>query len=83
MACAMYVMQHNLNLFCVLVNRGNLLAENDSKKATSDGHGLTGKIVIDGMDQAKFKCPRNLASSSQFSDCWRPSLHVHLWPDMK
>ena len=77
-----HVMWHNLNLFCVCVGRGNLLSENDSKKATSDGHGLTGKIVIDGMDQSKFKCPRNLASNSQFSECWRPSLHIHPLPDM-
>ena len=78
-----HVMQHNPNLFCVCINRGNVLSENDSKKATSDGHGLTGKIVIDGMDQSKFKCPRNLASNSQFSDCWRPLLHIHTWPEMK
>ena len=28
------------------------------------------------MDQAKFKDPRNLASSSQFSELWRPTLHM-------
>ena len=33
-------------------------------------------ITIDGMDQAKFRCPRNLDSSKEFDSCWRPQLHV-------
>ena len=56
--------------------RGTLLAEKDARKPTSDGVNQVMKITIDGMDQAKFKCPRNLASSSQFSSLWRPQLHV-------
>ena len=48
----------------------------DSKVKTVDGYGLMGKITIDGMDQSKFRCPRNLASSSEFESCWRPQLHV-------
>jgi hypothetical protein len=56
--------------------RGTLLAEKDARKPTSDGVNQVMKITIDGMDQAKFKCPRNLANSSQFSSLWRPQLHV-------
>ena len=32
-------------------------------------------IRIDGMDQAKFKCPRNMESAKMFSTLWRPTLH--------
>lgn len=31
--------------------------------------------IIDGMDQAKFKCPRNLAGKKAFADMYRPTLH--------
>eukprot|EP00971_Amphidinium_carterae_P352669 6492697-Amphidinium_carterae.3 len=31
-------------------------------------------LVIDGMDQSKFACPR--VSSSGFNDIWRPRLHM-------
>lgn len=34
------------------------------------------KYLIDGMDQAAFKCPRNVAQSKEFHDIWRPQLHV-------
>lgn len=34
------------------------------------------KIMIDGMDQAKFRCPRNLASTNAFSQVARPALHL-------
>ena len=33
-------------------------------------------IAIDGMDQSKFKSPRNLSSSKEFDSHWRPQLHV-------
>ena len=33
-------------------------------------------ILIDGMDQAKFKCPRNICSSKEFEKAWRPPLHI-------
>ena len=33
------------------------------------------KIDLDGCDQAKFRCPRNLASSKRFEALWRPQLH--------
>lgn len=32
------------------------------------------RITLDGMDQAKFRIPRNLASSKQFEDLWRPQI---------
>ena len=34
------------------------------------------KIDLDGMDQAKFKLPRNLASSHEMSKLWRPQVHL-------
>ena len=33
-------------------------------------------LTVDGMDQAKFKVPRNLDSSKEFDACWRPQLHL-------
>jgi hypothetical protein len=33
-------------------------------------------MTVDGMDQAKFKCPRNLESSKEWDNCWRPQLHL-------
>ena len=33
-------------------------------------------IRIDGLDQAKGRCPRNLESSKQWSSLWRPQLHI-------
>ena len=41
-----------------------------------DGINQLLKITIDGMDQAKFRCPRNLASSAEFESCFRPQLHM-------
>jgi hypothetical protein len=34
------------------------------------------KIDLDGMDQSKFKVPRNTASSKAHDSLWRPNLHV-------
>ena len=56
--------------------RGNRIAEKDAREASVDGIGQLMKITIDGMDQAKFRCPRNLASSAEFDACFRPQLHV-------
>ena len=56
--------------------RGNRVAEADALAMKPDGFGQILKITIDGMDQAKFRCPRNLASSAEFEACWRPQLHV-------
>ena len=33
-------------------------------------------IRIDGLDQAKGRCPRNLENSKQWSTLWRPQLHI-------
>ena len=57
-------------------SRGARMAERDAQSPTPDGQGQVLKVVIDGMDQAKFKCPRNLASSAELECLWRPQLHV-------
>jgi len=54
----------------------NYMAEKDAINQTETGEGQVIKIIIDGMDQAKFKVPRNLASSAEFEKLWRPTLHV-------
>ena len=56
--------------------RCNHIAERDAKVVSRDGLSLTCKLVIDGMDQAKWRAPRNLASSAEFDALWRPQLHV-------
>ncbi len=33
-------------------------------------------VRIDGLDQAKGRCPRNLENSKQWSVLWRPQLHI-------
>ena len=33
-------------------------------------------IRIDGLDQAKGRCPRNLENSKEWSTLWRPQLHI-------
>ena len=33
-------------------------------------------IRIDGLDQAKGRCPRNLENSKRWSELWRPQLHI-------
>ena len=47
--------------------RGNRKAEKDAANPSVDGLGQILKITIDGMDQAKFTVPRNLATSSSSS----------------
>jgi len=56
--------------------RANRIAEQDAAKPTVDGIGQLLKLTIDGMDQAKFRCPRNLKSSAEFDSLFRPQLHV-------
>ena len=56
--------------------RGNHTSEIDASRANGDGMGQMVKTAIDGMDQAKFKVPRNLKSSAELSSLWRPALHV-------
>ena len=33
-------------------------------------------MCLDGMDQAKFKIPRNLQNTKQWEDAWRPTAHL-------
>ena len=56
--------------------RQNTITEQHAQHPTTDGFKQSIKITIDGMDQAKFKCPRNLANSSELEKLWRPVLHV-------
>ena len=56
--------------------RSSMLSENAARHPSADGAGQVLKVTIDGMDQAKFKCPRNLQDSKSFSTLWRPQLHV-------
>ena len=36
----------------------------------------TGYLLIDAVDQAKLKTPRNLDANKLFEGCWRPQLHM-------
>ena len=56
--------------------RGNALSSNPATFKLANSSTSVMKIMIDGMDQAKFRCPRNLASSSAFSQVARPALHL-------
>lgn len=56
--------------------RSSLLSEEGARNPSPDGLNKLLKITIDGMDQAKFRCPRNLQSSSELKDLWRPKLHL-------
>ena len=56
--------------------RGNHSAEQAARTPNHDGYGQMVKVTIDGMDQSKFRCPRNLASSAEFASLWRPQLHI-------
>ena len=31
---------------------------------------------MDGMGQAKVRCPRNVSNAHSLNDAWRPMLHV-------
>ena len=59
-----------------VVDRAIKISEKDAANPTGDGHNQLLTITIDGMDQAKFRVPRNLASSAEFESLWRPQLHV-------
>ncbi len=53
----------------------NRMSESSSEKDQQKSNGIL-KLDIDGMDQAKFRCPRNLVSAKALSDHWRPTLHI-------
>ncbi len=52
-----------------------VLAERTARGETSPAETLL-NICLDGMDQAKFRCPRSLSLSKDFQNLWRPELHV-------
>ena len=57
--------------------RTTKVAERDARQPSADGRDQILRVTIDGMDQSKFKMPRNLASSADlFEYLWRPQLHV-------
>ena len=56
--------------------RATKVAERDARQPSADGRDQILRVTIDGMDQSKFKVPRNLASSAEFESLWRPQLHV-------
>ena len=56
--------------------RGNTVSERGARRPEPDGAGQLIKMCMDGMDQAKFRCPRNLRNSAELSGLWRPQLHV-------
>ena len=56
--------------------RGNTLSSNPMTFDLAHSSSSVMKIMLDGMDQAKFRCPRNLAASSVFNQASRPALHL-------
>ena len=70
-------MRHLKSMFADrdLEMRANKLSE-ASCAAGCSVSGRMLKIDIDGMDQAKFKAPRNISNAKSMQDLWRPSIHV-------
>ena len=58
-----------------LDHRLSLLSEYSTVKDATQ-HSRLLHIRIDGMDQAKFRCPRNLCDAKQWGALWRPTLHL-------
>ena len=58
--------------------RGNRVSALPETWSMAGAATSTMKLMIDGMDQAKFRCPRNCVQSatSQFSALHRPTLHM-------
>ena len=54
--------------------------EREQSRLTSNGDLIgaasTATVIIDGMDQAKFACPRHLPDAKSLQDAMRPRLHV-------
>ena len=59
-----------------VTTRTNLLSALSSFKPSVDGLNQVINIRLDGMDQAKFRCPRNLGSNATFDGLWKPTLHL-------
>ena len=54
------------------------LSQLSEDSTTKDGTLLPSRVLhirIDGMDQAKFRCPRNMDNSKGWETLWRPQLH--------
>ncbi len=56
-------------------SRAIQLAEDSAQGRLAREEGLI-YLCIDGMDQSKFRIPRNVQSSKEWDSCWRPQLHV-------
>ena len=50
------------------------LSEESALGTLTDGTVLS--IAMDGMDQAKFRCPPNICNANDLESLWRPVLHV-------
>ena len=61
---------------CTVSVSANRAAAEHAQVPSVDGDNQLLKITINGMDQAKFRCPRNLAVSAEFDSCFRPQLHM-------
>ena len=66
----------NCHILRAVGKRSEMASEDAARNPSKDGIDQVLKITIDGMDQAKFKCPRNIAASKAFEKLWRPQLHV-------
>ena len=56
--------------------RSNKMSTDPSTFQLANASTRVVKLMVDGMDQAKFRTPRNLAASSSFSQAYRPTLHL-------
>ena len=58
--------------------RCNKVAGRSDIWLAAKNHGMFCKLELDGMDQSKFAVPRlkQMAATSNYSKCWRPSVHV-------
>ncbi|CAL1166954.1 unnamed protein product [Cladocopium goreaui] len=57
--------------------RMNHMSEDATKPGRKDNFDEFIKIEIDACDEAKFKCPRNIANAKNLERLWRPQLHLH------
>ena len=57
--------------------RMNHMSEDATKPGRKDNFDEFIKIDIDACDEAKFKCPRNIANAKNLERLWRPQLHLH------
>lgn len=70
----------NRHLQSIFVDRNVLTRIENGSEANAKGLAVglgmdTLYIAIDGMDMAKFVCPRYKLAPKQFSELWRPALH--------